>query len=74
LATLLVASLSAHAGTKTVKVVTQHRVVVVDKKCAGKYGPGGEVIYMEGKTSRYYYVDKKGHHVYVKKAQLRSHR
>ena len=42
---------------------------VVDKKYAGKCGPNGETVYIN-KYSHYYYIDKKGHRVYVKKDEL----
>jgi hypothetical protein len=42
---------------------------VVDKKYAGKCGPGGETVYIN-KNSHYYYIDKKGHRVYLKKSEL----
>jgi hypothetical protein len=42
---------------------------VVDKKYAGKCGPGGETVYIN-KYSHYYYIDKKGHRVYLKKSEL----
>ena len=42
---------------------------VVDKKYKGKCGPNGETVYIN-KYSHYYYVDKKGHRVYLKKSEL----
>lgn len=64
----------AHAvGNKTSEVASKGAAAVVDKRYNGKYGPGGENIYID-KYSHYYYVDKKGHHVYLKKAELRSHK
>jgi hypothetical protein len=77
-AALLFATVQAGAKTinlaaKSAEITSQHTVVVVDRKYVGKYGPGGEVIYID-KSSRYYYIDKRGHHIYVTKAQLRSHR
>jgi hypothetical protein len=65
---------SAIAGAKTVVVNEQHKVVIVDKTYGGHYGPGGQVIYLEAKTSKYYYIDAHGHHIYVTKTQMRTHR
>ena len=61
------------AGDKTSEVAANGAAAVVDKRYEGKYGPGGENIYIN-KYSHYYYIDKKGHRVYLKKTQLRSHK
>jgi len=60
--------------TKKVGHATAHAAAttesaVVDKKYAGKCGPGGETVYIN-KHAHYYYINKRGHRVYVKKAQL----
>ena len=44
---------------------------VVDKKYHDKRGPHGESVYIN-KFSRYYYINKKGHRVFIKKDQLRD--
>jgi hypothetical protein len=56
-------------GTKTSEIASKGASGVVDKKYAGKVAPGGQTIYID-KNSAYYYVNKKGHRVYVPKAQL----
>ncbi|HEY0246126.1 MAG TPA: hypothetical protein VGC01_11225 [Mucilaginibacter sp.] len=58
-------------GHKTSEIAVKGESGVVDKKYDGKWGPHGEKIYIN-KGSRYYYVDKKGHKVYVTKSQLRD--
>lgn len=58
-------------GHKTSEVASKGESAVVDKRYRGKYGPGGQTIYID-KHSRYYYVNKRGHHVYVSKAHLRN--
>ena len=42
---------------------------IVDKKYEGKCGPHGETVYIN-EHSKYYYVDKKGHRVFLKKSEL----
>jgi hypothetical protein len=42
---------------------------VVDKKYHDKRGPHGETIYIN-KFSHYYYINKKGHRVFITKAQM----
>lgn len=58
-------------GRKTAEIASKGEAAVVDKKYDGKVGPGGQTIYID-KNSAYYYVNKKGHHVYVRKAELRN--
>lgn len=57
------------AGRKTAEVASKGASAVKDKKYDGKYAPGGQTIYID-KNSAYYYVNKKGKHVYVKEADL----
>ena len=59
-------------GHKTAHIASKGTAAVVDKKYKGHYGPGGEDIYID-KHSKYFYVNKKGHHVYISKARLRTH-
>jgi hypothetical protein len=60
-------------GHKTAEIASKGAAAVTDKRYAGKYGPGGETIYID-KYSHYYYVNKTGHHVYLTRVQLRSHK
>jgi len=60
-------------GHKTSEVAANGAAAVVDKKYEGKYGPGGETIYIN-KYSHYYYINKRGHRVYMKKSALRDHK
>ncbi|MDO3640635.1 hypothetical protein [Mucilaginibacter sp. L3T2-6] len=56
-------------GHKTAQVAATGAAAVTDKKYDNKRGPHGESIYID-KHSRYFYVNKKGHRVYLKKSQL----
>lgn len=56
-------------GNKTAEVASKGAAAVADKKYDEKVGPQGQTIYID-KNSAYYYVNKKGHHVYVPKAKL----
>ncbi len=58
-------------GHKTSEVAAKGAAAVVDKKYEGKAGPDGQTIYIN-KHSHYYYVNKLGHRVYLKKSQLRD--
>lgn len=58
-------------GHKTSEVAAKGKADVVDKKYKGKYGPGGQTIYID-KYSHYYYVNTKGHKYYLKKEELRD--
>jgi hypothetical protein len=58
-------------GHKTSEIAVKGESGIVDKKYDGKWGPGGEKVYIN-KNSHYYYVDKKGHKIYVNKSQLRD--
>ncbi|MFD0794760.1 hypothetical protein ACFQZX_14130 [Mucilaginibacter litoreus] len=60
---------ASKVGNKTAEVASKGASAVADKKYDGKVGPQGQTIYID-KNSAYYYVNKKGHHVYVPKAQL----
>jgi hypothetical protein len=57
------------AGDKTAELASKGASDVVDKQYKGKCGPNGETIYINN-HSEYYYVDKKGHRVYLKKSEL----
>ncbi|SDE46791.1 hypothetical protein SAMN05216464_106249 [Mucilaginibacter pineti] len=56
-------------GHKTSEIAAKGAAGVVDKKYDGKVAPGGQTIYID-KNSYYYYINKKGHKVYVKKSLL----
>ncbi len=56
-------------GQGTAHVASKSKSAVVDKKYAGHYGPAGETVFIN-KHARYYYVNSKGHKVYVNKATL----
>jgi hypothetical protein len=58
-------------GKKTSELASKGAAAVVDKKYAGKAGPNGEIIYIN-EHAKYYYVNKKGHRVYVTEAQLHT--
>jgi hypothetical protein len=58
-------------GNKTSELAVKGASIVVDKKYKGKCGPNGETIYINGQ-SQYYYVDKKGHKVYLKESELKD--
>ncbi|WP_203235066.1 hypothetical protein [Mucilaginibacter terrigena] len=56
-------------GNKTAEVASKGASAVTDKKYDAKVGPQGQTIYID-KNSYYYYVNKKGRHIYVPKVQL----
>ncbi|HEK20191.1 MULTISPECIES: hypothetical protein [unclassified Mucilaginibacter] len=58
-------------GNKTAELASKGASAVADKKYDDKVGPQGQTIYID-KDSKYYYVNKKGHHVYVSKARLKN--
>jgi hypothetical protein len=58
-------------GRKTAEIASKGEAAVVDKKYDTKVGPGGQTIYID-KNSAYYYVNKKGHHIYVKESALKN--
>lgn len=58
-------------GHKTSELASKGESTVVDQKYHGKYGPNHETVFMD-RHSRYYYVNHKGHRIYVKKSELRD--
>jgi outer membrane lipoprotein-sorting protein len=58
-------------GDKTAEVAVKGKAVVVDKVYKDKQGPEGQTIYID-RHSKYYWVDKKGHNIYVDKNKLAS--
>ena len=65
------AETATKVGHKTAELASKGASAVVDKKYDNKRAPGGEAVYID-KHSRYYYVNKTGHHVFLKKSQLRD--
>ena len=58
-------------GHKTSELAVKGASAVVDKQYKGKCGPNGETVYINNQ-SQYYYVDKKGHKVYLKESELKD--
>lgn len=58
-------------GHKTSEIAANSASTVVDKRYRDKRGPHGEVVYID-KHSRYYYISKKGHRVYIPKSALKN--
>jgi hypothetical protein len=58
-------------GNKTAELASKGSSAVVDKKYDEKVGPQGQTLYID-KNSAYYYVNKKGHRVYVTKAHMKD--
>ena len=58
-------------GNKTAELASKGKSVVVDKVYDGKEGPDGQVIYIN-KDSKYYWVDKKGHHQFIAESKLKA--
>jgi hypothetical protein len=58
-------------GHKTSQIAANGAATVVDKRYEGKSGPSGQTVYIN-KYSHYYYVNKRGHRVYLMKSQLRD--
>ena len=56
-------------GHTTAHIGASGAAAVTDKKYKGKCGPQGQDIYIN-KNSHYFYVDKKGKRIYLKKSQL----
>lgn len=58
-------------GNKTAEIASKTKSGVLDKVYKDKKGPDGQTIYIN-KHSKYYYIDKKGHNVFVAKNKLVS--
>lgn len=56
-------------GHKTSEIAAKGAAGVVDKKYEGKVARGGQTVYID-ENSHYYYINKKGHRVFVKKSAL----
>jgi hypothetical protein len=63
------ATTAKKVGTKTSELAAKGDAAIVDKKYDAAVAPGGETVYINDQ-SQYYYVNKKGHRVYLKKSQL----
>lgn len=57
------------AGDKTAELASKGKAAMVDKIYEGKEGPDGETIYIN-KDLKYYWIDKKGHHVFITEEEL----
>lgn len=64
-----VSKTATKVGNKTSELAVKGASTIVDKQYKGKYGPNGETVYINN-HSEYYYVDKKGHKVYLKESEL----
>jgi uncharacterized protein YcfL len=58
-------------GNKTAEISSKGKAKTTDKTYKDKEGPNGETIYID-KHSKYYWVDKKGHKVYMTKDELKD--
>jgi hypothetical protein len=58
-------------GHKTSEIAANGESRIVDKKFEGKVAPGNHNVYID-KNSKYYYVNKKGHRVYITEAQMKD--
>ena|ERR1700761_275637 len=58
-------------GHKTSELAVKGAVAVTDKRYDNHWAPTGENVYID-KYSRYFYVDKRGHRMYLKKSELRT--
>lgn len=63
------AKTAKQVGHKTSEIAAKGDAAVVDKKYDGKVAPNGEAVYINDKA-QYYYINKKGHRVYLKKSEL----
>ena len=60
---------ASKVGNKTAEIASKGASGITDKKFDGKVAPGGQTVYID-KNSYYYYVNKKGRHIYVKESLL----
>lgn len=58
-------------GHKTSEMASKGESSVVDRKYHGKYGPNHETVFVDH-HSRYYYVNKRGHRIYLRRSELRD--
>jgi hypothetical protein len=64
-----ISTTATKVGHKTSEIAATGASDVVDKRYEGKCARGGEPVFIN-KHSRYYYINKKGHRVYIKKSQM----
>jgi hypothetical protein len=58
-------------GHETAEKASTLKAKVVDKTYEGKEGPKGQTIYID-ENSKYYWIDEKGHKVYISEARLQD--
>ena len=58
-------------GNKTAEIASKGAARVTDKVYENKVGPGGQTIYID-KHSKYFYINSKGHRVFVKESALKD--
>lgn len=66
-----VSKTATKVGHKTSELAVKGASTIVDKQYKDKCGPNGETIYINN-HSQYYFVDKKGHKVYLKESELKD--
>jgi hypothetical protein len=54
---------------KTVEMASQGKARVTDKVYKDKRAPNGKIVYIDDQ-SRYYWIDDRGHRMYVKESEL----
>jgi hypothetical protein len=64
-------STAKKVGDKTASVAVKGASTVADKVYKGKEGPHGEKVFIN-KNDHKYYVDNKGHKVYLKSWQIKD--
>ena len=57
-------------GNKTAEVASKGAAHVADKKSDNWIGPEGQTIYVDD-VNKFYWVNKKGNHIYVTEAELK---
>jgi hypothetical protein len=62
---------AVRVGNKTAELASKGKNAITDKIYKDKEGPNGETIYID-KHSKYYWIDKKGHKVPIRKNELIS--
>jgi len=58
-------------ANKTSEIAAKGAAKITDKTYKDKVGPNGQTIYIDNQ-SKYYYINSKGHKVFVTKAQLKN--
>ena len=64
-------STAKKVGNKTASIAVKGTSAVTDKVYKGKEGPHGEKVFINKNDSKYY-VNNKGHKVYLKSWQIRD--